>query len=217
MSTPRRSFLGRLGALLALGATPATLAAAVGDAPTGRSPTGAPEFAPDERWLESLAQREQRIIIETGIISDALAVRRALNFLDVNNADYSTPDGRLGVAVGMHSAALAMILDDAIWAKYALGTRFDVKTPQGAPATANPFRAGGASSIETMYARGVHFLACNRSLMRLGRDLAGPGGNGAAVHTELLAGVLPQVVVVPAMVVALSRAQVRGVPYMSVA
>lgn len=211
MTTPRRSFLGRLGALLAVGATtPSALAAA----PAAASASGT---APDERWLEALAQREQRMIIETGIIADALAFRRGLNFIDVCNADYGIPDARVGLAIGTHSPALGMILNDALWKKYALGERFNVRTPQGQPATANPFRTGGPHTVEALHARGVHFLACNRSLLRLSRDLAGATGDAKAVHTELIAGVLPQVTVVPAMVVALSRAQGRGVPYMAVA
>lgn len=206
MSTPRRSFLGRLTALVALGATPGRLAAAIEPPPA----------APDERWLLALAQREQRMIIETGVISDALALRRGLNFLDVSNTDYTLRDDRLGLAIGVHSAALAFVLSDAMWAKHALGARWDVRDARGQAATTNPFRAGAPHTIEALHARGVHLLACNRSLMRLGRDLAGPSGDAAAVHRDLVANVLPQVTVVPAMVVALSRAQARGVPYMAV-
>ncbi len=213
MSTPRRSFLGRLGALLALGSTPSALAAALPEAASGALGAN----APDERWLEALAQREQRMIIETGVIADALALRRGMNFMDVCNADYGIPDARIGLAIGVHSPGLALIFGDAIWAKYTLGARWDVKTPQGQPATANPYRAGAPFTVEALHARGVHLLACNRALLRLSRELAGASGDARAVHTELVAGVLPQVTVVPAMVVALSRAQQRGVPYMAVA
>lgn len=208
MSTPRRTFLGRLAALAALGSSPSALAAATATSPTA---------APDERWLEALAQREQRIIIETGMISDALALRRALNFLDVSNADYGIPDARVGLAVGVHSPALAFILNDAMWAKYTLGARFSVNGAGGQPATANPFHKGQPFTVQALHARGAHILACNRSLMRLGRDLAGPAGDARAVHAELVANVVPEAIVVPAMVVALSRAQSRGVPYMAVA
>ena len=63
MSTPRRSFLGRLGALLAVGAVPSTaLAASVGHTEPPRDAA----FWPDERWLEAIAQGEHRIFVETG-------------------------------------------------------------------------------------------------------------------------------------------------------
>ena len=221
MTTPRRSFLGRLTALLAVGATPSVLSAATGPAAVtsggdaaGRS---AGAFWPDERWLEMVSQREHRMIIETGIISDGLALRRGLNFMDVLNQDYAVPDARLGLAIGVHTAGLAFILNDAMWAKYTLGARFDVKNAQGAPMNANPFRAGGAFTVESLSKRGVVFLACNRAMLRFARELAGTGGNAGAVHAELVANVLPEAQVTPAMVVALSRAQSKGVPYMAVA
>ena len=214
MTTPRRSFVARLTALLAVGATPSALAAATGSSAAN---TGDTAFWPDERWLEMLAQREHRMIIETGIISDGLALRRGLNFMDVLNQDYAIPDARIGLAIGVHTAGLAFILNDAMWAKHTLGARFDVKNAQGAVATANPFRAGGAFTVESLSKRGVVLLACNRALLRFSRELAGAGGSAAAVHAELVANVVPEAQVTPAMVVALSRAQSKGVPYMAVA
>lgn len=209
MPDARRSFLARLTAFLALGASPASLAAATRDL--------AASAWPDESWLEGLANREHRMIIETGVIADALALRRGLNFLDVLNQDYGIPDGRAGLAIGVHSPALAFVLNDAMWAKYELGRRWGVPTAPGAAATANPWRAGVPFSLEALGKRGTVFLACNRALRRAAGEFAGPGGNAQAVHQELVANVLPQVTVVPAMVVALSRAQSRGVPYMAVA
>ncbi len=215
MSTPRRSFLGHLTALLAVGAAPAALGAAPAMTRTGPVRPDLPW--PDERWLEALANREHKIIIETGVIADALALRRGMNFLDVLNQDYGIPDDRAGLAIGVHSPALAFVLNDAMWAKYELGRRWSVNTAQGAPATANPFRAGPAFAVESLARRGAVLLACNRALRRFAGELAGAGGNAGVVHQELVANVLPQAIVVPAMVVALSRAQSRGVPYMAVA
>ena len=218
MSAPRRTFVARLAALAAASLIPGA-ASAHAAAPLGADGTDrrdADAFAPDERWLNAIAQKEARLIVETGIISDALAFRRALNFLDVYNTDFATPDERIGLAVGTHSPALGLVLNDAMWAKYALGRRFSVNTPQGQPATANLWGAG-AASVDGLRKRGVEILACNRSLIRLSRDLAGAGGNATAVHAELVANVQPGVIVVPAMIVAVSRAGQRGVPYISVA
>jgi intracellular sulfur oxidation DsrE/DsrF family protein len=214
MTTPRRSFLGRLTALLAVGAAPAALSAAT--PPADRTPS-AGAFWPDERWLEMVAQREHKLIVESGITSDGLVLRRGLNFMDVLNQDYAIPDGRIGLVIGVHTAAMAYVLNDAMWAKHAFGTRFDVKNAQGVAATANPYRTGPAFSVEALGKRGVVFLACNRALLRLSRELAGTGGNAAAVHAELVANLLPEAAATPAMVVALSRAQSKGVPYMAVA
>lgn len=206
MSTPRRSFLTRLGALVAAGVA----------APRALTAEPLVAGAPDERWMHAIAAKEGRILIETGIIADALAFRRAINFMDVYNTDFSTPDARLGVAVGVHSPALGLVLNDEMWAKHSLGRRFSINDAQGQPATTNLWKAG-AASVDGLRRRGVEVLACNRSLMRLSRDLAGAGGNAQAVHAELLANVLPGTIVVPAMIVAVSRATGLGVPYISVA
>lgn len=209
MSTPRRSFLGRLTALVALGAAPSTLAAADARSAGARWP--------DETWLERIANREHRVIIDTGTAADGQSMRRALNFLDVMNADYHIPDGRTGVAIVMHGTATPLQFDDAIWAKYAMGRRLGVKDAQGADATANPFRAGAPYSVEALGRRGVQFLACDRSLQRIARDLAGAAGDASAIHDELVAHLLPGCVAVPAAIAAVSRAQARGIPYMFVA
>lgn len=213
MPTPRRSFLGRLGALVALGAMPSSLAA---DETRGRGPAGGDALAPDERWLEAVAQREHRIFVDTATLTDVPAFRRTLNFLDVYNADFGLADGKLGVVIGMHGGAISLALGDALWAKYRLGERLGVKDVAGAAVTAHPHRAGNPATIEGMKARGVHLLACNRSLVRLSRELAGATGDAGALHRELVAGVLADVQVVPAMIVAVSRAQERGIPYIAV-
>ena len=60
MTTPRRSFLGRLTALLALGASPSALAASAPLAARDAGPGATGARWPDERWLEMLASRERR-------------------------------------------------------------------------------------------------------------------------------------------------------------
>jgi intracellular sulfur oxidation DsrE/DsrF family protein len=200
--TPRRSFLGRLGALLAIGASPSILAAA----PRTRS-------GPDERWLLEAAGREHRLFIETGTIGDVVALRRAMNFLDAYKADFGIAEQDLGLIIGVHGGAIALALGDALWAKHGLGAMAGVKAASGAPATANPFRRGTPFSIDALAARGTTFLACNNSLRRVAGQLAGQGGDVAAMHASLVAGV-EAMQVVPAMAIAVSRAQERGIPYL---
>lgn len=201
--SPRRSFLGRLGALLALGASPAALAAAP-----------RPRLAPDERWLLEASQREHRLFIETGTIGDLIAFRRAMNFLDAYKADYGIEDRELGLVIGVHGGAIALALGDALWARHTLGKRTNTNAANGQPATANPYRRGAPHSIESLAARGVTFLACNNSLRRLAGQVTPQGGDTAATHRGLVAGV-EGMQVVPAMAIAVSRAQEHGIPYLS--
>jgi intracellular sulfur oxidation DsrE/DsrF family protein len=205
-TSPRRTFLGRLGALLAVGASPATLAAASAAVPA--------PFAPDERWLLEAAQREHKLFIETGGIGDVVALRRAMNFLDAYKNDYGIDESKLGLVIGFHGSAIALALGDALWARHGLGERNGVRGPDGQPARANPFRRGAPFSLEALKARGVTLLACNNSLRRVAGQLTPAGGDAAAMHRELVAGV-EGMQVVPAMAIAVSRAQERGIPYLS--
>lgn len=212
MSTPRRSFLGRLGALLAVGAVPSTaLAASVGRTEAPRDSA----FWPDERWLEAIANGEHRIFVETGALTDAIGFRRTVNYLDAMKNDYHIPDSRLGVAIGVHGGAISLALNDALWAKHKLGERGGLKTPTGAAPTAHPFRTGGPGTVEGLTARGVWLLACNNSMRRLSRELAGTA-DPAPIYNELVAGLLPQFTLVPAMIAAVGRAQERNVPVLVV-
>jgi intracellular sulfur oxidation DsrE/DsrF family protein len=202
-TSARRTFLGRLGALLAVGASPASLPAAPGFS-----------FAPDERWLLEAAQREHKLFIETGAIGDVIALRRAMNFLDTYKSDFGISDDRLGLVIGFHGGAIALALGDALWARHGLGGRYGVKGADGQPASANPFRRGAPFALESLRARGVTLLACNNSLRRVAGQLVPAGGDAAAMHASLVAGV-EGMQVVPAMAIAVSRAQERGIPYLS--
>jgi intracellular sulfur oxidation DsrE/DsrF family protein len=212
--SPRRTFLGRLGALLAAGASPAVLGASLAPAPARGGVAGESRLAPDERWLLAAAQKEHRLFIETGTIGEVVALRRAMNFLDAYKRDYGIDEGALGLIIGFHGNAIALALGDALWARHRLGERNGVKGADGQPATANPFRRGAPFALESLKARGVTLLACNNSLRRVAGMLVPAGGDAAAMHASLVAGV-EGMQVVPAMAIAVSRAQERGIPYLS--
>ena len=69
-------------------------------------------------------------------------------------------------------------------------------------------------SVNALQARGGKFIFCNNVLRFLTRTLARETGvSFEAMRAELIAGLLPNVTVVPAMVVALGMAQERGCAY----
>ena len=73
--------------------------------------------------------------------------------------------------------------------------------------------------MPALQARGVLVLLCNNSVLRIARGLeAGGYGKVDAMRTELLAQhLIPGVVLVPAMVLAANRLQMRGVSYVKLA
>jgi intracellular sulfur oxidation DsrE/DsrF family protein len=61
---------------------------------------------------------------------------------------------------------------------------------------------------------GTTFLMCNNAFMIWVSQLAGAGmGTAAAIERELRANMVPGVVTVPAMVIAIEKAQSAGIAY----
>ncbi|MBI1804746.1 MAG: hypothetical protein HY033_00625 [Ignavibacteriae bacterium] len=77
-----------------------------------------------------------------------------------------------------------------------------------------PSKTCGDRSIEALQKRGVRFIGCNRSLRSMAKDLAkNLNGNEDLIRDELLANILPGIIIVPAMIVAANRAQEAGMTY----
>lgn len=213
----RRGFLARLGLGLA-GLTGVVMTPAGLRAET----LGAGSAQPDpDAWLAAL-QGKHRQIFDAPTLGDGKALLQAKNFLDAYRDAYGAKDGEVSVAVGVHGGAFPLVFRDEVWQRFGFGERFSVSDPATRrPAVRNLFaraRPGDplpeAATVEALQQRGVVFLLCNNTLGRTTAALAGAGfGAAPAVRQELLAGLLPGVQVVPAMVVALSRAQEKGFSY----
>lgn len=201
--TARRGFLGRLlGSMAGLAVAPAVLGA-----------QGQPVSEP---WLQGL-NGKHRQIIDVGSSRGGTPLARTANFLDVYAEAYGMKDSDLNAVVGIHSGALFLGLNDAMWAKYELGKRANEMDPRTqAPATRNPFASGSPTSIARLQERGVRFIACGRSLRRHSGELANAFGTPVdQVRAELQANLLPGVIEVPAFIVAVNRAQEAGLTYVA--
>jgi len=101
-----------------------------------------------------------------------------------------------------------------MWAKYELGKRVSENDPRTqAPATRNIFASGSPTSIARLQERGVRFIACMRAIRRLSGELATATNPADQVRAELVANLLPGVTPVPALIVAVNRAQEAGLTY----
>ena len=205
MAASRRGFLASLPAVAI-----ATHTAASGGATSG---------APPEPWLAAHAGRRHRQLFDVSVCTKAAdPLRRLSNYIDVFAQDYAEPANQVGAIFGAHGEGLGYILDDAAWQKFGLSARFLTREPR---TDVNPYRvqlpqSGWASdySVTALQKKGVVFIACDRSLRRLSRDIAGATPNAAPeILAELRAHVLAGVELVPAMVAAICRAQEEHVSY----
>lgn len=210
-SLPRRRFLGSVATFVAgfgLG-VPAVVSAQ----------TTVPETDSDslhDEWMKALKGKHRQIFHATAP-GDA-AMLMANNFLDAYAEAFDAKPGEANAVIGVHSGALSIGFNDAAWAKYSLGKSSSVTDPATKEAAVkNIFAAGGRLSVADSQKRGVVFLMCNTALRNRSRALAAERGETyEAVYEDLKASRLPGTVLVPALVVALNRAQEAGFTYVRV-
>ena len=176
-----------------------------------------------ETWLKGLDAPHKQFF-DAGAIGGGAPLGRVCNFLDVYAEAYGLTDKDINVVFGASGASLPFIFNDAMWGKYDLGRRYGAENPQTRePLMRNLFRKDlpgktcGDHSIEALQRRGVRFIGCNRSLRNMAIEIAtNLNGNADLLRDDLLANIVPGVVVVPAMVVAANRAQEAGMTYVYV-
>lgn len=199
---------------LALALLLAVVALAAGSAPDA----GAVEPAAD--WLDQV-DAPNRMLFDAPSSNGGVPLVHALNYLNSWNAA-GVADGEVDAVVSLYGATTFHGLDDAMWERYGLGEVMGESDLSGAPFTTNPWRTaplfdGSAlppASIEALSGRGATFLLCNNALTYFaGKVAAARGLDADAVYADMQAHILPEVTLVPAMVVALDRAQQAGISY----
>ena len=214
-SLPRRGFLGRAAAAaLALAAGPRLMA--------GVSPLAAQARGGNpEAWLDRLTAPHRSIYDMPGF-ADGLPPVHMLNHLNTYNSAYSVRDSDINLVGTFYGSTTLLAANDAMWAKYRIGELLDVKNPSGTHWTRNPWRTSvhalgmeiAPASLEALQQRGVTFIACNNALgFFFGAIAEARAADRAAVEADIRANLLPGVTVVPAMVIAIEKAQAKGLSY----
>jgi intracellular sulfur oxidation DsrE/DsrF family protein len=210
MVIQRRSFVVRAAAAIA------SLAAA-SRANAQSEPVSPRE--PEESWLQGLSGRHRQFF-DVNALNGGTGLRRVGNFLDAYRDAYHLGDRDLNAIFGAHGEGLAFTLNDSLWERFDLGVRYSVVDPRdGRPARRNIYAtsdgiAGLPPSVAALQARGARFLACRQTIARMAHDLAPQRSLPVDdVRAAIEGGLLPGVTPVPAMVVAVNRAQEAGLTY----
>ena len=210
---PRRGFLARLSSVAAgltsLAVAPAGLRAATNG-------TGEMQGGPDA-WIDRLKGQDRLLFHAHQQLMPAILGAR--NVLTNGRDAYGVSESENSIAIGAHGPAISGLFRDEIWQRFTLGERYKFTDPKtGAPATKNPFLAPqpdwpADATVPALMERGVLFVVCNVAVRNLSRRIEREGEKAAALHKELVAGLVPGVVVVPDLFVAMSHAQKKGVSY----
>lgn len=207
----RRSFLAGLASLSALSLVRGIFPGSLRAAPI-------PDGKWDLTWLDRLAG-EHKQVFDVGTLDRPLHVVTA--YYDAFEDVLGVRPPRLTAVVGIAGAAFPINATNELWTKYELGKRWKVTDPAtGGPAVRNvylermPAPAGVNVGVKTLQARGAIFWQCNNALKRIAGELATDlGADRDAVYSELAAGLLPGVKLIPAHTMLLGLAQERGCAY----
>ncbi len=134
--------------------------------------------------------------------------------------DYGVTPADVDSILAAHGQTGVVTYNDAAWEKYGLAKMFDVKeSPKSDKiATHNIFLHGTDEEdpgVEDALKAGVVVLSCHNALRGIARGLAKDKKFGSAdeIERDLIASLVPGVVLVPAMVIAIERAQKQGCAY----
>lgn len=212
----RRGFLGRLlggaAAFAFVGATPAALGA---------------ESVQGTDWMNEL-KGTHRTVFDMSAHGNGKPLTQAKNYLDAWRDAFKVPEREINLVIGVHGDAIPVVLNDALWSRYKIGQQYNI-TDGGtkAPGERNVFTTANAAagglvtaeqSIEGLQKRGVRFIVCMNTIAGATKKLAAAGlGGSDEIHAAIMAGLLPGVMTVPAMVVALTQLQEHGLKYTKIA
>jgi intracellular sulfur oxidation DsrE/DsrF family protein len=208
---PRRRFLGRAAAAIA-----ALTAGVPGIARAGTLSIDLADDPQHDAWMRPLKGKHRQIF--HALDANDRAMLMASNYLDAYEHEFGAKPGEANAIIGVHGSALNIGFTDAAWAKYSIGKAANVMDPTTKePSVRNIFATGGELTVDTLQKRGALFLMCNTALRLRSRALAKERGEPyEAVYKDLEASRLPGTILVPALVVAINRAQEKGFTYVRV-
>jgi intracellular sulfur oxidation DsrE/DsrF family protein len=234
-SNDRRGFLGRIASAGALLSVPW----AASCAPVAESEAVAAQETDD--WMAGVAAT-RRCLFDFPQHKMGFPLVHILNYLNTYAEAYGVASGEIGTVgtfYGMGGASsIAMGFNDSVWEQYGLGAYLGLRDAVGAPYTRNVFHRptegdrhlltaaitspdlpmfGNAivgAGIESLQGMGTKFIMCNNALVGWTFELEARGhGPQAEIESNLRANLLDGITVVPAMVIAIARAQEAGFAY----
>jgi intracellular sulfur oxidation DsrE/DsrF family protein len=229
----RRNFLVRV-----CGAAAGVTAVAAGRIDAHTAPPAAP--GPDA-WIREV-KGTHRCLFDFPQHKGGAPLLHIFNYLNTYNEAYKATPGAaaaVGTFYGIGSqSSIALAFTDAMWSKYGVGEYLGLKDKAGQPYTRNAFHrptpddagmvfqafqlptipelteAVPAMGIESLQKMGAKFLLCANALGGWCLELQARGkGKADAIERDLRANMLPGVTIVPAMVIAIEKAQAAGIRY----
>jgi len=176
---------------------------------------------PSNKWLDGLTSKHKQFF-DAPTANGGVPLVHVMNYYDTYNKAFNVKDADIDAVLTFYGATTFYGLNDAAWAKYQIGEFLETNDATGKPATANPWRAAPVvlgmtlpqASLESLHKRGATLILCNNALTIFSAMLAQKRGlDPKAVYEDMRANILPEVDLVPGMVVAIEQAQRAGLSY----
>jgi intracellular sulfur oxidation DsrE/DsrF family protein len=216
-------------------------AVAVAGLPLAATRSAAAQESGPDSWIGEV-KGTHRCLFDFPQHKNGYPLLHILNYLNTYGTAYKTGAGQVGAVGTFYSvgnqSSIPLAFNDSIWAKYEIGSYLGLKDASGKPYTRNVFQkptsddihlllkaaelpaipalAGAMPGIgiESLQKMGTKFILCNNALGIWCLELEARGkGKAADIDKELRANVLPGVTIVPAMVIAIDKAQEAGIKY----
>ncbi len=220
VSVARRSMLSRLGiGVAALGAGVGVTRAQAQAAANIRFQ---PAQHPEDGWFDQLSGTHRFMIDSTTPEGGGAALAFANNFYAANKSGYRLDPSSLAVVIVLRHFSTPFGYGDAIWTKYSKPifdlTKFsDPRTMQ--PPTTNLYNSAAyglmlpnfGTTIDSLVGQGTHFAVCDMATHFFAGYIAEQTKTSAdGVYRELTENLIRNAHLVPAGIVAVSRAQEHG-------
>ena len=205
------------------------------------APAAAAQESGADDWIKEV-KGSHRCLFDFPQHKNGFPLLHILNYLNTYATAYKTGAGQVGAVGTFYSvgrqASIPLAFNDAVWAKYELGAYTGLKDAAGKFYTRNVFNqptsndlhllmqavdlpmipaladAIPALGIENLQKMGTTFVLCANALGIWCLELEARGkGKAQDIDQELRANLLPGVTIVPAMVIAIDKAQEAGIKY----
>jgi hypothetical protein len=235
--TGRRGFLGRIFGAAAAASLPVAELAAAQPGP----PAAAKAAAGPDSWIAEV-KGTHRTLFDFPQHKGGAPLLHILNYLNTYKEAYKAAGGTVAAVGTFYSigtqSSIPLAFNDAAWAKYGIGEYLGLKDASGKFYTRNVFyrpttddahvlfqafqtptlppfiEAIPALGIESLQKMGTKFLLCNNAFQGWCVELEARGkGKMADIMKDLQGSILPGVTTVPAMVIAIEKAQAAGIRY----
>ena len=162
---------------------------------------------------------KHKAVFDSPEIADGTALYHAMSYLGSVKDVFGTGDSDASVVVVLRHAAVPMLFNDAMWAKYNIGKESKIKDGKDW-AVRNPYltstRGAGredrpSATITWLASHGHILLGCNAATLGFASGYAQTAGvDEKVVYEDLKANLVPGMILQPNGIYAVHRAQEAG-------